>query len=119
MGSTTRIGITLGDPSGIGPEIVALALENAPAGLRKAIVIFTDGEDSECADIDNCRAKRGRVIDRANAADISLFTIGLSSQVDFEALGELARGTDLRFEPLGVVAPRRLPDWELFEASIG
>ena len=31
---------------------------------------------------------------------------------------ELARGTDLRFEPLGTVAPRRLPEWELFEASL-
>ena len=32
---------------------------------------------------------------------------------------KLARGTDLRFEPLGAVALRRLPEWELFEASIG
>jgi hypothetical protein len=32
---------------------------------------------------------------------------------------ELARGTDLRFEPLGVVALRGLLEWELFEASIG
>jgi hypothetical protein len=74
--------------------LIDYVVANAPAGLRKAIVIFTDGEDTECGSIDNCRAKRGRVIDRANAADISLFMIGLSSQVDFEALGELARGTD-------------------------
>ena len=32
---------------------------------------------------------------------------------------ELARGTDLRFEPLGAVALRGLPEWGLFEASIG
>ena len=32
---------------------------------------------------------------------------------------ELARGTDLRFEPLGAVALGGLPEWELFEASIG
>jgi hypothetical protein len=32
---------------------------------------------------------------------------------------ELARGTDLRFEPLGAVALRGLPEWELFEASVG
>jgi hypothetical protein len=67
---------------------------NAPGGLRKAIVIFTDGEDSECPNPDDCRAKRARVIAEANAADVSLFTIGLSNRVDFEALGELARGTD-------------------------
>jgi hypothetical protein len=32
---------------------------------------------------------------------------------------ELARGTDLRFEPLAAVTLPRLPEWELFEASIG
>jgi hypothetical protein len=34
------------------------------------------------------------VIDKANASDVSLFTIGLSNQVNFEALAELARDTD-------------------------
>ena len=32
---------------------------------------------------------------------------------------ELARRTGLRFEPLGAVALRGLPEWELFEASVG
>jgi hypothetical protein len=67
---------------------------NAPSGLRRAIVLFTDGEDSECGGPNVCRAKRDSVIDHANAADVNLFTIGLSEEVDFEALGELARGTD-------------------------
>ena len=34
------------------------------------------------------------MIDHANAAAVSIFTIGLSDEVDFEALGELARGTN-------------------------
>jgi len=37
-----RIGITLGDPSGIGPEIVALALDAAPAELRPHLVVYGD-----------------------------------------------------------------------------
>jgi len=35
-----RIGITLGDPSGVGPEIVERALAEAPAELRERCVIF-------------------------------------------------------------------------------
>ena len=57
-------------------------------------MLFTDGEDSECGGPNVCRVKRQRVIDHANAADIEIFTIGLSDEVDFEALGELASGTN-------------------------
>jgi 4-hydroxythreonine-4-phosphate dehydrogenase len=42
MGRTNRIGITLGDPSGIGPEIVAEALAAARPDLRKRLVVFCD-----------------------------------------------------------------------------
>ncbi|HYU16675.1 MAG TPA: hypothetical protein VEL05_11405, partial [Candidatus Acidoferrum sp.] len=42
MGSTNRIGVTLGDPSGIGPEIVAQALAAAAPGLRRRLVVFCD-----------------------------------------------------------------------------
>jgi len=64
----------------------------APAGKRNAIVIFTDGDDSECGGPNVCRDKRGRVVDKALASDVDLFTIGLSADVNVEALGELARG---------------------------
>jgi 4-hydroxythreonine-4-phosphate dehydrogenase len=37
-----KIGITLGDPSGIGPEIVARTLVEAPAALRERCVVFGD-----------------------------------------------------------------------------
>jgi 4-hydroxythreonine-4-phosphate dehydrogenase len=37
-----RIGITLGDPSGIGPEIVALAIAKADAATRNRLVVFCD-----------------------------------------------------------------------------
>jgi 4-hydroxythreonine-4-phosphate dehydrogenase len=42
MGSTNRIGVTLGDPSGIGPEIVAQALAAAAPDLRRRLVVFCD-----------------------------------------------------------------------------
>lgn len=37
-----RLGITLGDPAGIGPEVVAAALADAPAAWRERIVVFGD-----------------------------------------------------------------------------
>ncbi len=64
----------------------------APAGKRNAIVIFTDGDDSECGGPNVCRDKRQRVVAQALASNVDLFTIGLSADVNFEALGELARG---------------------------
>ncbi len=42
MGSMPRIGITLGDPSGIGPEIVAMALARAPGELLERLLVFGD-----------------------------------------------------------------------------
>jgi hypothetical protein len=74
--------------------LIDYTVAHAPAGLRKAIVIFTDGEDNKCSGPTACAEKRQRVIDKANASDVSLFTIGLSNQVNFEALAELARDTD-------------------------
>jgi 4-hydroxythreonine-4-phosphate dehydrogenase len=38
----TKLGITLGDPTGIGPEIVAAALDAAPRHWRERIVVFGD-----------------------------------------------------------------------------
>jgi 4-hydroxythreonine-4-phosphate dehydrogenase len=37
-----RIGITLGDPTGIGPEIVAAAVADAEPSLRRRLMIFCD-----------------------------------------------------------------------------
>jgi 4-hydroxythreonine-4-phosphate dehydrogenase len=45
----TRIGITLGDPAGIGPEIVAVTLASAPAELRARLVVYGDREPLERA----------------------------------------------------------------------
>ncbi|MBA2541632.1 MAG: 4-hydroxythreonine-4-phosphate dehydrogenase PdxA [Deltaproteobacteria bacterium] len=42
MKATPRLGITLGDPSGIGPEIVAAALASMPDDWRKRVIIYGD-----------------------------------------------------------------------------
>jgi 4-hydroxythreonine-4-phosphate dehydrogenase len=42
VSAAQRIGITLGDPSGIGPEIVAATLAEAPPALRDRCVVFGD-----------------------------------------------------------------------------
>ena len=47
MEAVTRIGITLGDPAGIGPEIVAAALATEPAESRERIIVYGDREPLE------------------------------------------------------------------------
>ena len=37
-----RLGITMGDPSGVGPEVTAKALDSLPAGERSRIVVVGD-----------------------------------------------------------------------------
>ncbi len=68
-----------------------------PANIAKAIVIFTDGTDTDCADVTTCRNRRQLSIDAANANNVKLFTVGLSTGVDFAALGELASQTNGAF----------------------
>ena len=42
MATVTRLGITLGDPTGIGPEIVASALAAMPQDSRDRVVVYGD-----------------------------------------------------------------------------
>ena len=42
MKAVTKVGITLGDPAGIGPEIVAAALHAAPREWRDRIIVYGD-----------------------------------------------------------------------------
>jgi len=42
VNAVTTLGITLGDPSGIGPEIVAQALASAPDEWRSRIIVYGD-----------------------------------------------------------------------------
>lgn len=75
----------------LGGQVIADS--SLPAGIAKSVVIFTDGDDTTCGDPDACRLRRQQSIDLANANGIRVFTIGLTSGVNFESLGELANGT--------------------------
>jgi len=75
----------------LGGQVVADP--SLPAGIAKSVVIFTDGDDTTCAGPEACRTRRQESIDLANANGIRVFTIGLTSGVNFEALGELANKT--------------------------
>jgi PKD repeat protein len=66
----------------------------AVPGVSKAVVVFSDAVDNDplCPSEQQCRNSS---IDRANAANVRIFTIGLSTspEVRIEALAELADGT--------------------------
>ncbi|HEU4733503.1 MAG TPA: 4-hydroxythreonine-4-phosphate dehydrogenase PdxA, partial [Kofleriaceae bacterium] len=47
METITRIAITLGDPAGIGPEIVAATLVAAPEAVRRRLVVYGDRDPLE------------------------------------------------------------------------
>lgn len=64
-----------------------------PAGIAKTIVVFTDGQATDCGDPNACRTRRDAAIQAARADGVRVFTIGLSSAVDAEALGDLAHRT--------------------------
>ena len=64
-----------------------------PAGTARALLVFTDGEDTTCNSIDTCRTLRERTILGANQAQMRLFMIGLAQGIDVATLGELADRT--------------------------
>jgi hypothetical protein len=59
----------------------------SPHSNAKAVVIFTDGEDTASV------WTLDQVISTANSDGVRVFTIGLSSNVNFETLGKLANDT--------------------------
>ena len=63
-----------------------------PAGIAKAVVLFTDGEDTDCGGAEHL-SYAAKYIDRENADGLRFFTIGLSTAIDFEAMADLANKT--------------------------
>lgn len=63
-----------------------------PAGVRKAVVVFTDGNDTVCTG--NAAAGcRNNMIDAANAGNVDIFTVGLGSEVNTAVLTEISYRT--------------------------
>jgi 4-hydroxythreonine-4-phosphate dehydrogenase len=61
--STTRIGITLGDPSGIGPEIIVKTWQEQDAAVRARLTVFADRSILERAFIQITGAPMPRDLD--------------------------------------------------------
>jgi hypothetical protein len=73
-------------------SLITYTKTNAPIvdpNTRRAVVLFTDGQDTDtvCPDKLLCR-ENSIALSAANAVDI--FTIGLSDDIDFEAMADLA-----------------------------
>lgn len=74
--------------------MLAYTAANAPTGIagqRKAVVLFTDGFDTGCADPVACREQS---IARSRALGVDIYTIGLADSADASSLAELALRTN-------------------------
>ena len=72
-------------------RVIDFSSANAPAGPRKAVVVFTDGRNQPGINLGSyvCNTIDGAVA-RSKAQGVDIFTIGLSGNVDGLALGTLA-----------------------------
>lgn len=73
-------------------QMVQYVAANAPAGLRKTVVLFTDGRDTICptAQLATCRSNS---ISLAQTNGVDIFTVGLGAAVDTASLTELSYNT--------------------------
>lgn len=74
-------------------RVMDFAAASAPGGLRKAVVVFTDGKNEAVNTSGFSCTKIEDSINKSTATGVDIFTIGLSSgDVDREALATLAEG---------------------------
>jgi len=93
-----RLGITLGDPAGIGPEIVAAALAAAPAALRRRIVVYGDRDPLE---------RGARAAGVALPGELAIEGDGLGDGVVFGQPGERTGAAQVGYLEAAVAAARR------------
>lgn len=72
--------------------MAAYTATNAPGGARKAVVVFTDGNDTVCTG-NAATGCRNDMIDAANASNVDIFTVGLGSEVNTAVLTEISYRT--------------------------
>jgi 4-hydroxythreonine-4-phosphate dehydrogenase len=95
---TTRLGITIGDPTGIGPEIVAAALQTAPAEWLPRIVVYGDREPLE---------RGARAIGASLPADLTIVGDGLGDGAVPGKPDERAGAAQVGYLEAAVAAARR------------
>jgi hypothetical protein len=107
------------------------ALPSPPANLRRAVVLFSDGRDIYCDDVQpdpfqNCTDQRVAVANQSEQLGVDILTIGLGDNVDSLAMAELAlrgRGSYLfaqdstqlipMYSVLGQLLSKTLPIYEM------
>ena len=98
MGTLTRLGITLGDPTGIGPEIVVAALQAVPAEWRPRITVYGDRAPLERA---------ARLIGATLPADVAILGDGLGDAAVPGKPDERAGAAQVGYLEAAVAAARR------------
>lgn len=98
MGALTRLGITLGDPAGIGPEIVAATLAAAPPEWLPRITVFGDRAPLERA---------ARLIGAPLPADVAIVGEGLGDAAVPGRPDERAGAAQVGYLEAAVAAARR------------
>jgi len=94
---SARLGITLGDPTGIGPEIVAAALAGAPAEQRARCIVFGDRGPLERA---------ARLLEVALPRDVEIRGAGEGDAAEPGRPDELAGAAQVGYLEAAVAAAR-------------
>jgi PKD repeat protein len=73
-------------------QVMDFSKAKAPVGPRQAAVVFTDGKNEPGTNVPNCPKIEDVLDKRASMAEpkVDIFTVGLSGDVDGEALARLA-----------------------------
>jgi len=94
----TRVGLTLGDPAGIGPEIVAATLAAAPEAWRAHLVVYGDREPLE---------RGARAVGVALPREVCVIGDGLGDGVEPGRPSERGGAAQVGYLEAAVAAARR------------
>lgn len=94
----TKLGVTLGDPTGIGPEIVAATLAAAPAEWRARVLVFGDRAPLE---------RGAAAIGVRLPTDIEVIGEGLGDRAVFGKPNEQSGAAQVSYLEAAVAAARR------------
>ena len=98
LAAAPRLGITLGDPAGIGPEIVAATLADAPAAWRSRLTVFGDRAPLE---------RGARAIGVALPGDVAIVGDGVGDAVEPGRPGERSGAAQVGYLEAAVAAAAR------------
>jgi len=97
-GAALRLGVTLGDPAGIGPEIVAATLAAAPDAWRSRLIVYGDRAPLE---------RGARAIGVALPGDVAIVGDGVGDAVEPGRPGERSGAAQVGYLEAAVAAAAR------------